>query len=77
MDGNASVHQVYPVSRITVERRADSFSRRGGLRLNRRERGKGGGGGGATQSVDKNNKSFNGTNLTVVEEMHQLVKCIL
>ena len=36
MEGDASVYQVYPVSRITGEGRAE-FLRRGGLGLNKRE----------------------------------------
>ena len=39
-------------------------------RLNERERGKGGG---TTQSVRGNYKSFKGTNLAVVEGMHQFI----
>ena len=68
MEGNASVYQVNPVSRITGR----SFQGRGGLGLIKRERGRGvGGTGGAAQSVRRNYKSFNGINLTVVERMHQ------
>ena len=46
-----------------------SFQGRGGLGLNKRERGEGEGGetGGATQPVRGSYKSFKGTNLTVVE----------
>ena len=43
VEGNASAYQVYSVSRITGEGRAD-FLGRGGLGLNKRERGGGEGG---------------------------------
>ena len=66
MEGNAPVYQVYPVSRITGEGRAGAFGR-GGLGLNKRERGTGGGTGGATQFVRGNYKSFTRINLTVLE----------
>ena len=77
MEENASVYQVYPVSRITGEGRAE-FLRAWGVGLNKRE--PGGGGretGGATQSVRGNYKSFKGTNLTVAERMHQFIMYIL
>ena len=75
MEGNASVYQVYPVSRITGEGRERGFLRgHRGLGLNTRERG---GTGGATQSVPGNDKFLKGTNLTVVEGMHQFVMYIL
>ena len=41
VEGNASVYQVYPVSCVTGERRAEFFEWRGGLGLNKRERGGG------------------------------------
>ena len=77
MEGNASVYQVCPVSRITGEGRAE-FLRAWGLGLSKRERGGGGRGAGrATQSVRGNYKSFKGTNLTVVEGVHQFIMYIL
>ena len=51
------------------------FLGRGGLGLNKRERG--GGTGGATQSVRGNYKSFKGINPTFLEGMHQLIMYIL
>ena len=71
MEENASVYQVYPVSRITGEAKAE-FSRAWGPGLNKRERG-GDETGGETQYVRGNYKSFKGANLTVVERIHQLI----
>ena len=73
MKGNALVYQVYPVSRITGEGGAE-FSRVWGPGCNKSERG---GEGGATQSVRGKRKSFNKTNMTVLEGMHQFIKYIL
>ena len=68
MEGNVSVYQVYSVSRITGERRAE-FSRAWGPGFEQEEAGAGAG---APQSVRVNYKSFKG-NLTVVEGMHQFI----
>ena len=73
MEGNASVYQVYPVSRITGEGRADN-SRAWGPGFE--QEGAGGGAGGATQSVRGNCESFKGINVTVVEGMHQFIMYI-
>ena len=70
MEGNSSVYQVYPVSRITGEGRAE-ISRAWGPGFEQE------GAGGGTQSVRGNYKSFKGTNLTVVEGMHQFIMYIL
>ena len=60
MEGNASVYQVYPVSRITGERRA-AFLRAWGPGFEEEGAPGGGGGtGGATQSVRGNYNSFQG-----------------
>ena len=75
VEGNASVYQVYPVSRVTGEERAE-FLGRGGMGLNKREGGEGGMGG-ATQNVRGSYKSSKGTNLMVLEGMHQFIMYIL
>ena len=69
MEGNASVYQVIPVSRITDEGRAEFLRAWGpGVEQEGAERGGGGTGTvGTTQSVRGNYKSSKGTNLTVVE----------
>ena len=60
---------------MTGEGRAD-FLRAWGSGFE--QQGSGGGGtGGATPSVPGNYKSFKGTNLTVVERMHQFTMYIL
>ena len=74
MERNASVYQVYTVSRITCEGRAE-FLRAWGPGFE--QGGSGGGTGGATQSVHGNHKSFKGTNLAVVKGMHQFIMYIL
>ena len=76
MEGNASVYQVCPVIRITGEGRAEIL-RAWGPGFEQEGAGGGGGTGGATQSVCGNYKSFKGTNLTVVEGMHQFIIYIL
>ena len=64
MEGNASVYQVFPVSRITGEGRGD-FLRAWGPGFEQVGAGRGGGETSeATQSVRGNYKSFKGTNLT-------------
>ena len=68
MEGNASVYQVNPVSRITGEGRAE-FLRTWGLCFDQ----EGAGTGGAAQFVRGNYKSFKGINLTVLEGMHQFI----
>ena len=73
MEGNASVHQVYPVSRITGEGRADLL-RAWGSALNKREQW---GTGRVTTSARGNYKSFEGTNMTVAERMHQIIMYVL
>ena len=72
MEGNASVCQVYPVSRITGEVRAE-FSRGWGHGFEQ----EGAGGGGATQSVRGSYKILKGINVTVLEGMHQFIMYIL
>ena len=69
MEGNASVYQAYPVSRITGEGRAEFLRAWGpGFEQEGAERGGTGTGTvGTTQSVRGNYKSSKGTNLTVVE----------
>ena len=78
VDGNASVYQVYHVSRITGEGRAE-FLRTWGAGFEQEGAGGRGGGetGGATQSVRGNKKPFKGTYLTVVEGMAQAFMYIL
>ena len=71
MEENASVYQVYPVSCITGEGGAE-FLRAWGRGFEQE-----GAGGGATQSVRGNHKPFKGTNLTVLEGMHQFIMYIL
>ena len=66
MEGNASVYQVYPVSRITGEGRAE-FLRAWGHGFEQEGAGGRGRVGGATQNVRGNYKSFMGINLTVLE----------
>ena len=61
MEGNASVHQVNPVSRITGEGR-------GGL---------GGGGVGQLNLCVETIHSFKGINVTVLEIMHHFIMYIL
>ena len=73
MEGNASVYQVYPVSRITGEGRAEFLRAWGGPGFEQ----EGGGTGGATQSVRGNYKTFQGTNLTIVEGIYQFIMYIL
>ena len=75
VEGNASVCQVYPVNRITGEGRAE-FLRAWGPGFEQ-EGAMAEGTGGATQSVRGNCKSFKGTNMTVVQGMHQFITCIL
>ena len=68
MEGNASVYQVYPVSRIAGEGRAEVLRVRG---LEFEE--DGAGVGGRNQSMRGSYNTFKRTNLTVVVEgMHQL-----
>ena len=68
MEGNAPVYQVYPVSRINGEGRADFLEAWGpGFEQEGAEEGRASG---ATQSVRGNLQSFKGTNLTVVEGLH-------
>ena len=76
VEGNASVYQVYPVSRITGEGRAEFL---GAWWPGFEQEGAGGrgGAGGATHSVRGNYTSFKGTNLTVVEGMHQFIMYIM
>ena len=74
MEGNVSVYQVNPVSRITGQGRAE-LVRTWGPGFGKRERG--GGTGGAAQSVRGNYKSLKGINLTVLERMHQFIMYIL
>ena len=69
VEGNASVYQVYPVSRITGERRSGDFK---GVEPGFEQEGEV-----ATQSVRGNYKSFKGTNLTVAKGMHQIIMYIL
>ena len=77
MEGNASVYQVHPVSRITGEETAE-FLRTWGPGFDQEGAGGAGGGtGGAAQSVRGNYKSFKGINLTVLERMHQFIMYIL
>ena len=69
MEGNASVYQVYPVSRTTGERRSGDFKGvEPGFEQAREV---------ATQSVRGNYKPLKGTNLTVVDRMHQFIMNIL
>ena len=78
MEGNASVYQGYPVSRITGEGKAEFLRAwRPGFEEEAAGAGGGGGTGGATQSVRGNDKSFKGINLTVLEGMHQFIMYIL
>ena len=72
MEGDASVHQVYPVSRIAGEGSAE-FLRAWGPGFEQ----EGAGGGGETQSVRGNYKSCKGINLTVLEGIHQFIMYIL
>ena len=72
MEGNASVYQVHPVSRITGEGRAE-FSRAWGAGFEQ----EGAGEGGAIQSVRGNFDYFKGTNPTAVEGMHLFIMYIL
>ena len=65
MEGNALVYQVYPVSRITGEGRAE-FLRAWGHGFEQEGAGGGGGMGRATQNVRGNYKSSKGINLTVL-----------
>ena len=70
VEGNATVYQVYPASRITGKGRAawgPGFEQEGAGR----------GGVGATQSVRGNYESFKGINLTVLEGMRQFIMYIL
>ena len=76
VEGKPSVYQVYPVSRITGEGRAEVL-RAWGHGFEQEGAKLGGGGSGATQSVRENNKSFKGINLTVLEGMHQFIIYIL
>ena len=80
VEGNAPVNQVYAVSRTTGEGRAEIFRTWGPGLEQEGERGGGGGGGGRTgaiQSVRGKTNHFKGTNLTVVEGMHQSIMHIL
>ena len=73
MEENSSVYQMYHVSRITGEGRAE-FARAWGLWFE--QEGAGGGEGktgGATQYVRGSYKLFKGTTLTVVEVIHQFI----
>ena len=74
MEGNASVYQVNPVSRITGEGRAE-LKRTWGPGFDQEGAGGGGGGGtgGAAQSERGNYKSVKGINLTVLERMPQFI----
>ena len=66
-----------PVSRLIGEGRED-VSGRGGLGLQKWDRGWGGKGTfGVTQSVRGNCKSVKGINMTVLEGMHQFIMYIL
>ena len=74
MEGNASGYQVYPVGRITGEERTELLRAWGpGFEQEGAERP----GGGGIPSVRGNNISCKGTNLTVVEGMHQFIMYIL
>ena len=70
-------YQVYPVTRITSEGRAEFLRAWGPGFEQEGAAGAGAGAGGATQSVRGNYNSFKGTNLTVVERMHQLIMYVL
>ena len=70
--GNASVYQVYPVSRITGEGRAEIL-RAWGHGFEQEGAGGGDGMGRATQSVRGNYKSFKGINLTALEGVHPFI----
>ena len=75
MEGNASVYQVNPVSRITGEGRGE-FSRTWGAGFDKKRAGvggTGGGTGGAAQLVRGNSKSFKGINVTVLKRMHHFI----
>ena len=76
MEGNASVYQVYPVSRITGEGRAE-FLRAWGHGFEREGAGGGGRMNSATQNVRGSYKSLKGINLTVLDGMHQFIMHIL
>ena len=77
MEGNASVYQVYPVSRITGEGRVE-FLRAWGPGFEQEGAGAGGWEDrGATQSVRGNYESFKGITLTILEGMHQFIMYIL
>ena len=74
MEGNSSVYQVYPGSRINGEGRAEVLRAWGpGFKQEGAGTRGGGGTGGATQSVRGNYKSFKGIHLTVLERMHQFI----
>ena len=64
--------QAYPVRRITGGGRAE-FVRAWGPGFEQEGAGGGEGTGGATQSVRGNYEPFKGTNMTVVEGMHQFI----
>ena len=69
MEGYSSVYQVYPVSRISGEGRAE-FLRAWvpGFEQERAGGGRGGGRAEQTQSVRENYKSFKEINLTALKE---------
>ena len=78
MEENTSVYQGNPVSRISGEGRAEILRAWGpGFE----QRGSGGGGrkraGQLNLCAETINPSFKGTNLTVVEGMHQFIMYIL
>ena len=76
MEGNASVYEVYPVSRITGEGRAEVLREWGPGFEQEGAGGVGVGGvgtGGAGQFVRGNYKFFEGINLMVLERTHQFI----